>query len=130
MVAGRGKSRECLVYRTLNIFLNAKTNMSDKEKHHGPNGFVMGALLGGALVYLVGTPKGRRILKEISEHGIEFLEKVESIEDLANLEWDDLEQDDEYFVEDKPIRASSASTPSVRRSASSRRFFRGVKKSK
>jgi len=104
--------------------------MAEKEKHHGgPNGFVMGALLGGALVYLVGTAKGRRILKEISENGIEFLEKVESIEDLANLEWDDLEQEDEEIVH---VRAASpsASTPPPPRATTTvpRRFFRGVKR--
>lgn len=103
--------------------------MSEKEKHHGgPNGFLMGAILGGAIVYLVGTPKGRRILKEVSEHGVEFLEKVESIEDLANLQWDDLEED-QYEVSERPVsRQASNVSSSMSRPTSSRRFFKGVKR--
>jgi hypothetical protein len=114
-------------------------NMSDTEKKHehhgGPNGFIMGALLGGALVYLVGTPKGRRILKEVSENGIEFLENIESIEDLANLHWDDLEEEDEYIVKERnrqasssPSQSSTAASSSSKPASSGRRFFRGVKR--
>lgn len=46
------------------------------------SGFVWGLLIGAAIGSLLSTEKGRRILKELSEHGIESVEKLMDIDEI------------------------------------------------
>lgn len=50
------------------------------------NGFLLGALIGVGVVFLLGTKKGKKVLKTISEEGLSsipnILEKVEKFEDI------------------------------------------------
>ena len=61
--------------------------MDNKEKHHSShNGFLFGVLLGVAITLLFTTKKGRRILKSLTDEG---LEKVNQWEDLVSRKIDE-----------------------------------------
>ena len=40
------------------------------------DGFLWGAIIGGGLVFLLGTKKGKKILKMITEEGVEGLSEI------------------------------------------------------
>ena len=40
------------------------------------DGFLLGALIGGAAVFLLGTKKGNKILKSITEEGLDGLTEI------------------------------------------------------
>lgn len=49
------------------------------------NGFLWGLLLGGAIVFLLGTKKGKRLLKILTEEGIEGMAELgELINEFGN----------------------------------------------
>lgn len=97
-------------------------NNSNKSGNNFLSGFLLGALIGGAIVFLLGTKKGKRILKTISEEGAENISSILDKMDKADLQ-DELSEDDsisdenlsskETVVEDKP---------------KTKRFFRGISK--
>lgn len=80
--------------------------MQDNTPHHDNrffNGFIIGLILGAAVVFLFGTKRGKKILKTISEEGLENITKVlEEIEDEEIVDQD--------FVEDVPEPVKSATT--------------------
>lgn len=56
------------------------------ENKGGNSGFILGLIIGGAAVFLLGTDKGRKILKSLTEEGFgelsQFIERAEEeIED-------------------------------------------------
>lgn len=59
------------------------------------NGFLLGLVIGGGLVFLLGTTTGKKILKTVSEEGLEgltqFLEDLD-VEDLDE-ELDEVEEE-------------------------------------
>ncbi len=82
---------------------------------HGSNffsGFLVGALVGAAVVFLLGTKKGKKLLKAISEEGVENISNI--------LENADKSVDLDEILEDE----SSLSTDKAKPKA--RRFFRGI----
>lgn len=83
--------------------------MDNKEKHHSShNGFLFGVLLGVAITLLFTTKKGRRILKSLTDEG---LEKVNQWEDLVSKKIDekmesindDLEEREFVEVVEEPV---------------------------
>jgi len=81
----------------------------DRDHHHGHgggfmNGFIFGIIIGAAVVFFLFTDKGKRLLKTITEEGIE------GFEDLKDLVGEEME-DEEPEVPSKV-----------------KRFFRGLKK--
>ncbi len=69
--------------------------MNSNESSHGGNffqGFLWGAILGGGIVFLLGTKKGKKLLKTITEEGLE------NITDIGELVEDELEEYDEEPV--------------------------------
>lgn len=105
------------------------------------NGFLLGLLVGAFAVFLLGTKKGKRIWKAISEEGLDnisnILEEVDKTEDL-----DEAVKKPTFFAQPSPrlrpasktseeqegnlahrefaIRQESLEKPKVRR------FFRGI----
>lgn len=85
-------------------------------------GFLLGLLVGGALVFLLGTKKGKKLLKTISEEGQDnisnLLKKVEETEDLDET----MGEPKKEFVQKREfvVREKSIEKPKVRR------FFRGI----
>lgn len=82
------------------------------------NGFLWGLIVGAAIVFLLATKKGRRLLKTITEDGFEGLtdlydlfdeEEVRKTKSSQGVEYDD----DEDFGQTK---------------ISTKRFFKGIPK--
>jgi len=67
-----------------------ENNNLSTNSGHGNNffsGFLLGILVGGFVVFLLGTKKGKKLLKTISEEGLDNLSNVlEKAETTADLE--------------------------------------------
>ncbi len=105
-----------------------KNTMNDNRG--GNSGFLLGLIIGGAAVFLLGTDKGRKILKSLTEEGFgELSEIIEEVEE--NL------SDQEGYEEEPVSRVKKAKVvepeiieeePPVSRTASpKKRFFRRAK---
>lgn len=92
--------------------------MNDRNK--SSNGFLFGMMVGGALVFLLGTKKGRQILKNLSEKGLDVLDDVSNIEELEEYMSGDF--DGELEEENEETTEKTTSSPQRKR------FFKGVKK--
>lgn len=90
--------------------------MSDNHEHHGHfmNGFMFGLVIGAAVVFFLFTDKGKKLLKTITEEGIE------GIEDLKELVGEEM-REEEYDGEES--EKENQSTP-----GKVKRFFKGIKK--
>ena len=76
------------------------------------NGFVLGLLIGVGVTLLLSTKKGKKILRSISEEGLDgILERLDGSEDDLNEEADYEEEEAVEKAEEKPVV---------------RRFFRGI----
>lgn len=94
---------------------------------HGPNGFLLGLLIGGAVGALVSSKKGRKILKDIAEYGLEYVGNTIDMEDIESILSEDEEEmmsgeaDAGSVPEDKESQAEQQERPR-------RRLFRGIRK--
>jgi len=92
------------------------------------SGFLLGVLVGAAAVFLLGTQKGKKLLKTISEEGAgnisELLNRVDNGESLDEIA---AEEEDSFSA---PIRefGVESRTPPEKVKPKIRRFFRGVSK--
>lgn len=104
------------------------------------DGLLLGALLGGAAVFLLGTKKGNKVLKIITEEGIAgFSSLVEDFEDHRNgvtpepaaikkAKADDIEEIDEIeMVLNQAPKVEKAEKDEAPKSKPSKRFFRKSK---
>lgn len=111
--------------------------MSNNESgHQGGNflqGLLWGAIIGGGIVFLLGTKKGKRLLKIITEEGLE------NISDIGELVEDELEEYEEEPIvtqgkqmspEDQVVRPESPVQQSreVEKPTGVKRLFRGIRK--
>ena len=99
--------------------------MSEK---HGPNGFLLGLVIGGAAGALLSTKKGRQILKDIADYGLEYVGNTISMEDVEAI----LDEDEEEMMKGE-ARAEKATAVRpeeevVRPETPRRRLFRGIRK--
>jgi len=84
------------------------------------SGFVWGLLIGAALGSLLSTEKGRRILKELSEHGIESIESLMDIDEIKQAMDEGIDRGKEFLnVDKKEEEAVAKKKP---------RLFRGIKR--
>lgn len=98
-------------------------NNSNKSGNNFFSGFLLGALVGAAIVFLLGTKKGKRILKAISEEGEGKISNIlNKIENSVNLEDESLE--DEKIV--APKKEIVKKVIVEERPKTGRRFFRGI----
>lgn len=95
--------------------------MSERNEHKpGNNAFMWGLIIGGLLVYLFTTKRGKKILKQLSEVGLEALDNISNVEET-----------DEYVdedIEDVPEETSEAVSGNGNDDSHPRRFFKGVKR--
>lgn len=90
--------------------------MENKE-HGSGGGFVWGLLIGAAVGSLVSTQKGRQILKDLMDHGLESLENVINIDEVKNaIKIDGEEMMGGEMTEAKPVVAKR------------KRLFRGIRR--
>ena len=89
-----------------------------EAKHGGKfmNGFFWGMVFGALLFFLFGTKRGRKILKNLSEEGIDVFENLENMESQ-----DEYEDDVEESPRENGINHKQESTQT-------KRFFKGIKK--
>ncbi len=110
--------------------------MHNTENHHHGNGFMngflLGAIIGAAVVFFLFTEKGKKLLKTITEEGIEGFA---DLKDLVQEEMDDEEYEgDGEYQEDQHVtpvyhQPREASLESLHHSPSKvKRFFRGIKR--
>lgn len=69
--------------------------MNNNESHQGGNffqGFLFGAIVGGSIVFLLGTKKGKKLLKTITEEG------MDNISNIGELVEDEIEEYEEEPV--------------------------------
>ena len=96
------------------------------------DGFLMGAVAGGALVFLLGTKRGNKVLKLLMEEGkVGFNELMEEIDELKSearemqeeVEGDEAELAAEKADEPKP-NGSNGTAATAKPSRSTKRFFK------
>lgn len=128
-----------------------KATMSNTNGEHSSgggflNGLLLGLLIGGGAVFLFGTKKGKRLLKLITEEGLEGISELENfIEDEADYQEEPFVRQ-KVSVPQKPVVSrkyqESTSTPVVAREElgfeedrpegntfnKARRLFKGIRK--
>jgi hypothetical protein len=93
------------------------------------DGFLMGALVGGAAVFLLGTKKGNKVLQAITEEGIEglsdFIEAMEEKEVVPRAEKkaQEIVSEVKEKVEDT-FDLEDQKTPASNGSSKPKRFFK------
>lgn len=101
-------------------------NNNNKSGNNFFNGFLLGLLVGAAIVFLLGTKKGKRLLKAISEEGIEnisnILEKTDKSVDLDEII---NEEQEEALEAEMPEKRGENIERTVRKPVA-KRFFRGI----
>lgn len=65
------------------------------------NGFILGLIIGGGVVFLLGTKTGKKLLKTFSEQGMEGLTELLEEADLGE------EPEEEQFNEEEIVHAVS-----------------------
>ncbi len=98
-----------------------------QEKHN--NGFLLGLLIGGAVGALVSTKKGRQILKDIAEYGLDYVGKTIDMDDIETI----LNEDEEEFFDDeldmtKPKSAEEKAEEPAKKEEPRKRLFRGIRR--
>lgn len=99
------------------------------------NGFLLGALIGGGLVFLLGTKKGKRLLKTLTSEGLEGVSELTDLIDNIGDEEESVEdiQPKKLAVnnvkENSPIVEKVTNDEAINKVKSAgRRFFRRVHK--
>lgn len=97
-------------------------------------GFMWGAIIGGGLAFLLGTKKGKKILKAISEEGFGLSELLNQEKGLEDEEDEEIVPEEPVFQNPK-VEKKENSQDSIQSNGSStiskiipsgKRFFRGV----
>lgn len=103
------------------------------EKHGGPNGLLLGLLIGGAIGALVSTKKGRQILKDIADYGLDYVGNTLNMDDIESI----LNEEEEEMMAgeaDAPKQSNGKSNMDIpkmtmeRREEPKRRLFRGIRR--
>jgi hypothetical protein len=94
------------------------------------DGLFLGALLGGAAVFLLGTEKGNKVLKVLTQEGMaelnNLLEEIDQVRkqaaDIAEEEQEEMEEEFEDTVVETPKSNGESHTASNPKST--KRFFK------
>jgi hypothetical protein len=96
-------------------------NDTSKSGGNFLSAFIIGALIGAAVVFFLGTKRGKKILKIISEKGIDnvstLLREAEKTIDL-----DETSEEEEPFLQKKIIAKEKVTEEMPK----TRRFFKGI----
>lgn len=97
------------------------------QEKKGPNGFLLGLLIGGAIGAFVSTKKGRQILKDIAEYGLDYVGNSITIEDIDTI----LNSEEEEMINgemEKEQKVYSKDSDAHEEQSRRRRLFKGIKK--
>jgi gas vesicle protein len=96
----------------------------EQKGGHFSTGFILGAIIGAAIVFLLATEKGKKILKVISDEGLKNLSELIEESELDEEEvLEEVEPVEEVVEEPKDLENEEAPKKSTKK-----RFFRRVKK--
>lgn len=98
-----------------------------KKGGHFFNGFFWGAVIGGGFAYLLSTKRGRDLLKELTQDGIDMLDNATTPENAEIVS--------EPEVYEEIVEEASQESPKVipqdsaerRKEPSKKRFFRKIR---
>jgi len=101
-----------------------------QEKHH--NGFMLGLVIGAAVGALVSTKKGREILKDVADYGLEYVGNIINLDDLQSV----MDEEDEMVVAEAEAEETTKKETVVKEEAvkeepqkpQRRRLFRGIRR--
>ena len=98
-------------------------NLGKENRSSGfSHGLLLGALVGGAAVFFLGTEKGKKLLKVITEEGLERISQFEnSVEEEMEEE---LADDIDMVVEEPTVHPKPAEHHHPKHSSPVRRFFK------
>lgn len=99
--------------------------MNDK---HGSNGFLLGLLIGGAVGALVSSKKGRQILKDVADYGLEYVGNVINLDEIETILNEDEEQMMKGEMDTKAVKTEEVEDAPQPKSQSRPRLFRGLRK--
>ncbi len=96
-----------------------------QEKNHS-NGFMFGLLLGAAVGALVSTKKGREILKDVADYGLEYVGNVINLDDLEGV----MEEEEEIMggETEEAVPKEKITVEEEPKKPLRRRLFRGIRK--
>lgn len=94
------------------------------EKHHGGGGFLAGLLIGAAVGALVSTKKGRQILKDLSDYGLEYVGNAVNFDDIETI----LNEDTEEMSNGEVAGMDEEATEAQPEASKKKRLFRGIRK--
>lgn len=99
--------------------------MDGRRQSGSSNGFLFGVIVGVVLTLLLSTKKGRKMLRTLTEEG---LDKVSTLEDLFDEDY--LEEGETDYVKEVPEDAAAEEVvePKSRVKAHKPRLFRGIPK--
>lgn len=105
----------------------------EENKNHGGsfgNGFLLGVLVGGVLVFLLATEKGRRILRMLTEEGFNGASELRELLEEPEEEYEEeMYEEPESNVSPEETKEEVSPTTAVKHPvASVKRFFRGTHK--
>lgn len=87
-------------------------------------GFLLGAIIGAGIVFFLGTKRGKKILKNLSEDGFDNIQEL--LENAGELEDEELPVPKEPAREMRyPVQMAETEVP---KKPLVRRFFRGIHK--
>jgi uncharacterized protein YcfJ len=92
------------------------------------SGFVLGLLLGGVIVFLVGTDRGRKVLKAVTEEGFDGLSDL--IENAGEKIEEEMEASESNLDSEEIIKEEAPKSNGHKASVNAKkRFFRRPAKS-
>jgi gas vesicle protein len=99
---------------------------NNNKSNNFVSGFLIGALVGAAIVFFLGTEKGKKLLKMIADEGMEKVKDVMEKTDKAELE--EVYEEEPEFNKEIPSRETHFKKVSVSREEKpkTKRFFRGI----
>lgn len=100
------------------------------DTNHNGSSFLFGALIGGGIVFLLGTKKGKQLLKVITEEGLDGIANIgDIVEDVED------EYEDQGIIENNPVVEEVKKTEQVvkeelieQKPTGVKRFFKGTRK--
>lgn len=101
--------------------------MNNNTKGGFLHGFLWGAIIGGVVVFLLTSKKGRKILKLLTEEGLDGVSQLEELlgEKISGDEYEEEPQPaSQRIYADKPMSSEGSTFQKIK--STGRRFFKGV----
>jgi hypothetical protein len=95
------------------------------DKHGSNNGFLLGLIIGGAVGSLVSTQRGRQILRDLVDFGMDYVGKTIDMNDIEKI----LNNEEEEIREEAGPTGGIEVVEEVKKETPpKRRLFHGIRK--